>query len=107
MPTAYLAAEGFEAQLEAELGDARLVHGRLYLCEGAKPSAWAANIWHDCVKLPVESVGKAAQALRDIQRNWAMYAPVHHRRAALIQERLPHVSAKPIVFPAEIGRAHV
>jgi 23S rRNA (cytidine2498-2'-O)-methyltransferase len=51
------------------------------------------------VELPVESVGKAAQALRDIQRNWAMYAPVHHRRAALIQERLPHVSAKPIVFP--------
>ena len=38
--------------------------------------------------------------LRDIQRNWAMYAPLHHRRAALIQERLPHVSAKPIVFPA-------
>ena len=29
-----------------------------------------------------------------------MYAPLHHRRAALIQERLPHVSAKPIVFPA-------
>jgi len=25
---------------------------------------------------------------------------VHHRRAALIQEKLPHVSAKPIVFPA-------
>src|SRR4029077_9537168 len=30
----------------------------------------------------------------------AMYAPLHHRRAALIQERLPHVSAKPIIFPA-------
>jgi 23S rRNA (cytidine2498-2'-O)-methyltransferase len=29
-----------------------------------------------------------------------MYAPLHHRRASLIQERLPHVSAKPIVFPA-------
>jgi 23S rRNA (cytidine2498-2'-O)-methyltransferase len=28
-----------------------------------------------------------------------MYAPVHHRRAALIQEKLPHVSAKPVVFP--------
>jgi 23S rRNA (cytidine2498-2'-O)-methyltransferase len=25
---------------------------------------------------------------------------VHHRRAALIQDRLPHVSAKPVVFPA-------
>ena len=46
------------------------------------------------------SIGAAAKALRDIQRNWAMYAPLHHRRAALIQEKLPHVSAKPIVFPA-------
>jgi 23S rRNA (cytidine2498-2'-O)-methyltransferase len=48
----------------------------------------------------VASIGSAAQALRDIQRNWVMYAPIHHRRAALIEERLPHVSAKPIVFPA-------
>ncbi|HTR84110.1 MAG TPA: SAM-dependent methyltransferase [Reyranella sp.] len=100
MTTAYLAAEGFEAQLLEELKDARPIHDRLYICDTAQPSAWAANIWHDCIELPVESVGKAAQALRDIQRNWAMYAPVHHRRAALIQERLPHVSAKPIVFPA-------
>ena len=65
MPTAYLAAEGFEAQFEAERPDARLLHGRLYISEAAHPSAWAANIWHDCVELPVESVGKAAQALRD------------------------------------------
>jgi len=79
MTNAYLAAEGFEAQLEAELKDARLLHGRLYISESAQPSAWAANIWHDCLELPVESVGKAAQALRDIQRNWAMYAPLHHR----------------------------
>ena len=34
-----------------------------------------------------------------------MYAPLHHRRAALIQERLPHVSAKPIVFPAKAPTA--
>ena len=66
----------------------------------AVPSAWSANVWHDCVELPVASIGAAAKALRDIQRNWAMYAPLHHRRAALIQEKLPHVSAKPIVFPA-------
>ena len=49
--------------------------------------------------MPVASIGDAAKRLRDIQRNWAMYAPLHHRRAALIQERLPHVSAKPVVFP--------
>ncbi len=105
MPTAYLAADGFEAQLEVELGRAGVAvglrHGRLLVSEQpAVAAAWAANIWHDCVELPVPSIGEAAKALRALQRNWAMYAPLHHRRAALIQERLPHVSAKPIVFPA-------
>ena len=105
MPTAYLAADGFEAQLDEELGRAGVAvshrHGRLLISEApAAAAAWAANIWHDCVDLPVPSIGEAAKALRALQRNWAMYAPLHHRRAALIQERLPHVSAKPIVFPA-------
>ncbi len=103
--TAYLAAEGFESQLREELGRAdvavRAEHGRLLLSDApAHEAAWAANIWRECVELPVASIGTAAKALRDIQRNWAMYAPVHHRRAALIQEKLPHVSAKPVVFPA-------
>jgi 23S rRNA (cytidine2498-2'-O)-methyltransferase len=104
MPTAYLAPEGLESQLAEELrrqgATVNAEHGRLLIADKAVPAAWAANIWHDCVELPVASIGSATKALRDIQRNWAMYAPVHHRRAALIQERLPHVSAKPIVFPA-------
>jgi 23S rRNA (cytidine2498-2'-O)-methyltransferase len=105
MITAYLAAEGFVDQLQKELRRAGVGltrrHERLLVCAGAAiEAAWAANIWRDCVELPVPSIGSAAQALRTIQRNWAMYAPVHHRRARLIQERLPHVSAKPIVFPA-------
>jgi 23S rRNA (cytidine2498-2'-O)-methyltransferase len=102
--TAYLAAEGFESQLREELARAgvavRAEHGRLLLSDApVYDASWAANIWRDCLELPVASIGTAAKALRDIQRNWAMYAPVHHRRAALIQERLPHVSAKPVVFP--------
>jgi 23S rRNA (cytidine2498-2'-O)-methyltransferase len=105
MITAYLAADGFAGQLQEELQRAGVAvarcNDRLFVCEGpAVAAAWAANTWHDCRELPVESIGSAAKALRDIQRNWAMYAPTHHRRAALIQERLPHVSAKPIVFPA-------
>lgn len=103
--TAYLAVDGLEAQLREELQRQGVApsaeHGRLLVTEGpAVPAAWAANVWHDCVELPVASIGSAAKSLRDIQRNWAMYAPLHHRRAALIQEKLPHVSAKPIVFPA-------
>jgi 23S rRNA (cytidine2498-2'-O)-methyltransferase len=105
MTTAYLAAVGFVDQLQEELRRAGIVvrgrHERLLICDGpAVSAAWAANIWHDCVELPASSIGAAAQALRAIQRNWAMYAPLHHRRANLIHERLPHVSAKPIVFPA-------
>jgi 23S rRNA (cytidine2498-2'-O)-methyltransferase len=105
MTTAYLAADGLMDQLQEELRRVGVrvtaTHERLLVCEGpAITSAWAANIWHDCVELPMVSIGSAAKALRDIQRNWAMYAPLHHRRAALIQERLPHVSAKPVVFPA-------
>ena len=105
MTTAYLAADGFDAQLREELVRAGVVvlaeHDRLLICEGpAIASAWAANIWHDCIEWPVESIGSAAKALRALQRNWAMYAPLHHRRAALIQDKLPHVSAKPVVFPA-------
>ena len=103
MTTAYLAAEGFELQLHEELRRAGVEvrpHERLLIGDKDVAAAWAANIWHDCVELPVTSIGAAAKALRAVQRNWAMYAPLHHRRAALIQERLPHVSAKPIVFPA-------
>ncbi len=111
MPTAYLASDGFEPQLREELRRLEVAvqaeHGRLLLADKAVASAWAANIWHDCVELPVASIGSAAKALRDIQRNWAMYAPVHHRRAALIQERLPHVSAKPIAFPAAAPTAQL
>lgn len=110
MTTAYLAVDGLEAQLREELQRQGVVpsveHGRLLIADGsAVPAAWSANIWHDCVELPVASIGSAAKALRDIQRNWAMYAPFHHRRAALIQEKLPHVSAKPIVFPATAPEA--
>jgi 23S rRNA (cytidine2498-2'-O)-methyltransferase len=105
MTTAYLAPDGLESQLREELQRAGVSmtgeHGRLLVADGsAVKAAWAANIWHDCVEWPVVSIGTAAKGLRDIQRNWAMYAPLHHRRAALIQERLPHVSAKAVVFPA-------
>ncbi len=101
MRCAYLAAEGFEAQLRVELAG-RIVaeHGRLMICEGeAAPVAWAANVWCEAREIEIGSIGDAAGKLRAIQRNWVLYAPEHFRRASLIQERLPHVSAKPLKFP--------
>lgn len=101
MRSAYLAAEGFEAQLRVELGE-RIVaeHGRLMICDGdATAAAWAANIWQAPQEIEIASIGDAASKLRAIQRNWSLYTPEHFRRARLIAEKLPHVSARPIVFP--------
>lgn len=98
--TAYLAAEGFLDDLLAELGPTIATHGRLVIAEGpARQAAWAENIWYDPVMIKVASIGEAAKSLRNIQRNWALYDFQLHRRAKLIQERLPSVSAKPLVFP--------
>jgi 23S rRNA (cytidine2498-2'-O)-methyltransferase len=95
----YLAPEGFLPELVAELGDAvREVHGRLVLATSDAPVAWAANVWHGPVRIPISSIGDAAKKLRVIQRNWALYSCAQHRRAALIMDKLPKVSAKPLAF---------
>ncbi|HSV28417.1 MAG TPA: SAM-dependent methyltransferase [Candidatus Omnitrophota bacterium] len=97
--TGYLAAEGFEADLRAELGDVVEEHGRLMLAPGPeRPAAWAQNVWRDPVRIPIQSIGDGAKALRAIQRNWWPYAPGLHRRTKLMVEKLPKVSAKPQVF---------
>ena len=98
--TGYLAAEGFLDELQHELGSAVVeAHGRLVLASGApRPAAWAANVWLDPAHIPVSSIGDAAKKLCSIQRNWALYSSGQHRRAALIAEKLPKVSAKPVVF---------
>lgn len=99
MRTAYLAADEYVAELARELGAVERVHGRLVIAAGLpQPAAWAANIWLDPRQIAVGSISDAAAKLRAIQRNWAVYAPVLHRRAVLIQQLLPKVSAKPLAF---------
>ncbi|HTO84542.1 MAG TPA: SAM-dependent methyltransferase [Methylomirabilota bacterium] len=101
--TGYLAPAGFEIQLRAELGEVSglTAYDRLLLVPGPpRPAAWAANIWYEPVRIPIASIADAAGALRAIQRNWAVYPWRLHRRAGLIQAQLPHVSAKPLIFPA-------
>src|SRR5215470_9905731 len=100
--TGFLAAEGYEQQLREELGERRIAaaHGRLLLVEGAtEPAAWAANSWCDPQTIAIASIADGAKKLRALQRNWVLYACRLHRRARLIQKQLPHVSAKPLVFP--------
>jgi 23S rRNA (cytidine2498-2'-O)-methyltransferase len=98
--TGYLAPEGYLPELLFELGDAVLLtHGRLVLAKGPpRAAAWVANVWRDPLRIEIASIGDAVRRLRAIQRNWALYSAAHHRRAALIAEQLPKVSAKPLVF---------
>jgi 23S rRNA (cytidine2498-2'-O)-methyltransferase len=102
MTTAYLAAAGYEDELDTELGrsGAAVVetHGRLRISEGRPVhAAWAANIWWDAQRIPIESIGDAARKLRDRQRNWALYEPPEHRgRAELVADKLPYVAANPL-----------
>ena len=99
--TAYLAAEGYVDELAHELGAVERRHGRLLIASGPpRTAAWAANVWLDPCAIKIVSISDAAAKLRAIQRNWAVYAPELHRRATLMQERLPKVSAKPLVFGA-------
>jgi 23S rRNA (cytidine2498-2'-O)-methyltransferase len=99
--TGYLAAEGLLDDLLHEVGPAVEIRDRLVLVEGPpKPAAWAADVWHEPVRIPIASIGEGARALRAIQRGWTLYSTAHHRRAALIQAKLPMVSARPLQFPA-------
>lgn len=103
--TGYLIVPGFEAELRAELGaDAvpAFAGATLWLAPGPpRPAAWAQDVWPDLRLIRFESIGDAARQLRALGRNWAMApcAPGLNRRAALIRDKLPHVSAKPLTFP--------
>jgi 23S rRNA (cytidine2498-2'-O)-methyltransferase len=97
--TAYLAAEGFVGELARELGPVEFACERLLVAPGPpRPAAWAQNVWLDPRAIRIASIADAARQLRAIQRNWAPYAPRLHRRALLIQARLPVVSAKKLAF---------
>lgn len=110
--SAYLAAEGFEADLAEELrrAGARIAawHGRLALSpDPPRATAWALEVWTAPREMTAPSVKAAADALRAIQRNWACYAAAHHRRSALIVDRLPPVRARPLAFPEPAPQAHL
>jgi 23S rRNA (cytidine2498-2'-O)-methyltransferase len=110
--SAYLAADGFEAQLAEELRRRGVTvhdwHGRLALSpDPAIHAAWALDIWTAPREVEAPSVKTAADALRAMQRNWAAYSAAHHRRMALITERLPPVKARALAFPEPAPASHL
>lgn len=101
MTTAYLAPDGYEDELDEELARAGVPvtqrHGRLRISEGRPVhAAWSANTWWDAERIAVTSIGHAARELRARHAVWALYAPEHRGRAELVEQKLPHVAARPL-----------
>jgi 23S rRNA (cytidine2498-2'-O)-methyltransferase len=67
--------------------------------------AWAQNVWLEPEIVPIASIGQAVKELKARGRNWAASAFHLHRRTKLIQEQLPKVSMKPLVFPSPAPQA--
>jgi 23S rRNA (cytidine2498-2'-O)-methyltransferase len=109
---AYLAPEGLESTFAEELAraGARIEswHGRLALSpDPPVSSAWALDVWTAPRDIAVPSVKAGADALRAMQRNWSAYAHGHHRRMALIGDRLPPVKARKLIFPEPAPAGHL
>ncbi|WP_318661597.1 SAM-dependent methyltransferase [Treponema sp.] len=68
---------------------------------------WARTTLLEPFLLHFESIGDAAKALKEIQRNWATYQYQSFRRAALIQEKLPYINLKAKNFPVEIPKSPI
>src|SRR5690242_5553605 len=99
--TCYLAAENHLDDMLAELQEKPELHGRLAIVPGPpRHLVWAANTWLDPRRLTISSIADGARVLRSIQRNWTLFPEKLHRRASLIAQQLPHVSAKALSFPA-------
>jgi 23S rRNA (cytidine2498-2'-O)-methyltransferase len=103
---AYFAFEGFEKDLEEELGSNITRYERLMLSDQAPTNLyWAQNIWHEPQVIRFQSISGAARALQSMQKLWAFYPYRHIRRGQLIQSHLAYFSPKPLVFGAPLPQA--
>lgn len=105
MKNGYLSPAGFEEQLAQELPGAERF-GRLFLCSPpAQKPLWVQNTWHEPLLIPFSSVSDAAKKLRELGSLWAFYPWRLVRKGALIQEKLPFFSPKPLSFPCKLPTA--
>lgn len=109
---AYLAAPGFEAPLAEELERRDVTvsdwAGQLALSPDLPvDAAWALDTWTAVREIEVPSIKSGADALRALQRNWQLVPTAHHRRAALIEARLPPLRPRPLLFPQPAPSGHL
>lgn len=76
--------------------------GGLVVAQGSRgPAAWARNTWLEPERVRIASISDAARRLRAVQRNWHLHSVASHRRARLIEARLPPIRFRPLEFPCD------
>lgn len=102
--TATISGISFSADSIRWYGD--LLYCPDFVCDkkGDEPVVpyWASTTLLEPFILRFDSIGEAARALKEIQRNWAPYQYQCFRRATLIQEKLPYINLKARKFPLNI-----
>ncbi len=68
---------------------------------------WARTVLLEPFFLNFNTIGEAANHLKNIQRNWAPYQYTCFRRAQLIQEKLPYINLKDRKFPVSIPQSPI
>ena len=68
---------------------------------------WARTVLLEPFFLNFNTIGEAANNLKNIQRNWAPYQYTCFRRAQLIQEKLPYINLKDRKFPVSIPQSPI
>lgn len=68
---------------------------------------WCKTAFLSPAKMTFDSIGEAASALKEIQRNWGPYQFTQFRRATLIQEKLPYINLKIKQFPCIIPESPI
>ena len=99
--TGYLVPLDLEDHLKSELKNIIHEYGRLIIAEGPPQSVyWAQNIWFNPQVISFHSISDAAKKLKELQKLWSFYPYNNIRKGALITEKLPYFSPKPLIFPS-------
>lgn len=102
--TGYLAAEGYEKDLEQEIAlepqlKIHKILGRLHITEGPESRlAFAQDTWSDLKRSQITSITHAAKELKNHGKFWVPYSFQLHRRTALIQDKLPKIKNPKVSF---------
>lgn len=101
-----LAPRELEDVLAGELASRILERrDRLFIIKGRDRPVWAQNLWLQPITYKFGSISEAADHLRQIQRNWWLHSTGNHRRAKLIQDKLPPLKAKQVEFLSVVPTA--